>query len=442
MVHLIEANHNQEVIPEDQGSVTRIHAASSTTHLQPGQGAIGEIITTNDHSVQSALVIQQVAVEQTQVPANNNPLIPGMNNTLTKEQRDNMQREVIFNYLADGLKQLIVNQRVSGASGLRGSLSIPSSLIKIDLSGLGINSISISVNAPAQNNVMNAVTAPSIFQLNEASESSLSLLSLQDPVAAPYKSTTSISKVYYRKKLKNKTKALEKQITEMEPTPEHAGNAFPDFPEEFGATLPMQVPTLVQPVIIDTSALFAQQNEVYIPNGMEIVPWKPTGEALTLQVFAATIEHQSTVNKNQQASRQSSTSTFEQDFELEAQAPQPSLITCVYKRRPKPKSSTMSLPTIASIRSPATLVVDKMARRSTRLSANKGGFREIRVDKEPSKRRKTLPVVIDEATGQAGPIPLFILQGWGVKCGVAPGELTEDALLQAPTTNLVINEYT
>jgi hypothetical protein len=70
------------------------------------------------------------------------------------------------------------------------------------------------------------------------------LLSLQGPVVAPYKSTTSISKVYYRKKLKNKTKTLEKQITEMEPTPEHAGNAFPDFPEEFGAALPTDTPNV------------------------------------------------------------------------------------------------------------------------------------------------------------------------------------------------------
>lgn len=64
------------------------------------------------------------------------------------------------------------------------------------------------------------------------------MLSLQGPVAAPYSSTTSISKVYYRKKLKNKNKTLEKQTTEMEPTPEHSGNAFPDFPEDFGAALP------------------------------------------------------------------------------------------------------------------------------------------------------------------------------------------------------------
>jgi len=73
---------------------------------------------------------------------------------------------------------------------------------------------------------------------------------------------------------------------------------------------------------------------------------------------------------------------------------------------------------------------------SSRLSASKDGFREVRVDKEPSKKRRAIPVVIDEATSQAGPVPLSILQGWGVKCGVAPGELTEDALLQAPNPNV------
>ncbi|KAF0936196.1 hypothetical protein E2562_039484 [Oryza meyeriana var. granulata] len=50
------------------------------------------MVTANDHSVQSALVVQQVAVEQTQVPTNNNPFVPSMNNTLTEEQRDNMQQ--------------------------------------------------------------------------------------------------------------------------------------------------------------------------------------------------------------------------------------------------------------------------------------------------------------------------------------------------------------
>lgn len=40
----------------------------------------------------------------------------------------------------------------------------------------------------------------------------------------------------------------------------------------------------------------------------------------------------------------------------------------------------------------------------------------------------------------AGPIPIDILQGWGIKCGIAPEELSQEALMQVPSANLVINE--
>jgi len=42
--------------------------------------------------------------------------------------------------------------------------------------------------------------------------------------------------------------------------------------------------------------------------------------------------------------------------------------------------------------------------------------------------------------GQAGPIPIEILQSWGIDCGIAPVELSEEALMQAPNPNVVINE--
>jgi hypothetical protein len=40
--------------------------------------------------------------------------------------------------------------------------------------------------------------------------------------------------------------------------------------------------------------------------------------------------------------------------------------------------------------------------------------------------------MIDETTGETGPVPISILQGWGIDCGVDPSDLTEEALLQAP----------
>jgi hypothetical protein len=41
--------------------------------------------------------------------------------------------------------------------------------------------------------------------------------------------------------------------------------------------------------------------------------------------------------------------------------------------------------------------------------------------------------MIDETTREMGPVPIPILRGWGIDCGVDPSDLTEEALLQAPT---------
>lgn len=89
----------------------------------------------------------------------------------------------------------------------------------------------------------------------------------------------------------------------------------------------------------------------------------------------------------------------------------------------------------------ATPLVDSMVRRGTRMSRKKDGFKEVRLSGNPSKKRKTcLVLLIDEATGKAGPIPLQILQGWGIKCGIAPEEFSNEALMQAPSPNHAINE--
>jgi hypothetical protein len=245
----------------------------------------------------------------------------------------------------------------------------------------------------------------------------------------------------------------------------------------------MQAPTFFKQIVIDTSTLFANQEKVHIPNGMEIVPWKPTGVALALQLFAMSVEYQGTEDQDQQGYLQSSASTFDHGFELEAQASRPSPITRVYKRRPKAKNGNMGLqqrPTgyslgnfelqatqahpsppdsasqkakrghsrkTLSLPAPSnssTPLVESSVRRSTRLNSVKEGFhfRTVRLDGEPSKKRKKPAVVlIDEATGQAGPIPIEILQSWGIDCGIAPAELSEHALLQAPaSSSTVINE--
>lgn len=92
--------------------------------------------------------------------------------------------------------------------------------------------------------------------------------------------------------------------------------------------------------------------------------------------------------------------------------------------------NVMSLPTFIS--DPATPLVDRQARRSSRLSARKQGF--FQLDQEPSKRHQVTAVKIDEATKTKAPIPITTLQEWGIDCGVAPSELTADALMAAPTS--------
>jgi len=96
----------------------------------------------------------------------------------------------------------------------------------------------------------------------------------------------------------------------------------------------------------------------------------------------------------------------------------------------------MALPEATSNSDARTPLTQKVVRRSTRLSTSNDGFYSVRIDKEPSKRNKNWVVQIDQETGQAGPISMEILQDWGIKCGVDPGDLTEDALMQAPSPNV------
>ena len=65
------------------------------------------------------------------------------------------------------------------------------------------------------------------------------------------------------------------------------------------------------------------------------------------------------------------------------------------------------------------------------------GFCAIRLESEPAKKRKFSIVQIDEKTGEAGPVPLTLLQGRGISCGLAPSELTNDVLMQEPSASQV-----
>lgn len=100
----------------------------------------------------------------------------------------------------------------------------------------------------------------------------------------------------------------------------------------------------------------------------------------------------------------------------------------------------LSFPALSKNAAP---VVASSVRRSSRVSKGKDGFHTptVRLEEEPSKKRNKIgAVLIDEATGSIGPVPMEVLQDWGIKCGIAPEELSQEALMQAPPTNLVPND--
>jgi hypothetical protein len=206
-----------------------------------------------------------------------------------------------------------------------------------------------------------------------------------------------------------------------------------------------------EPIIIDREvlqpALLPVQDPA--PTGLEIVPWKPIPHVLALQLWPVIVESRRTAEAQSKsapvillgdiprAQQHSPEDSGPSVFEFQATQNQPSLVT---QKKRRSDESSMALPiTIGSF---ATPLVESSVRRSTRRGSIRDGFREVRVDKEPSKKRKGSIIMIDENTGSSGSVSIDILQGWGVRCGIPPAELSLDTLMQAPTPNPSPNEDT
>ena len=94
-------------------------------------------------------------------------------------------------------------------SRVMGSLAIKSSLVKIDLAALGITSLNIVVNIPDQNN-MDGPSFGSKLMLHEPLVAQPEPYLLVPPAIAMNK-PAQITKVYYRRRFKNKGGSYEKQ---------------------------------------------------------------------------------------------------------------------------------------------------------------------------------------------------------------------------------------
>ncbi|CAN6196796.1 unnamed protein product [Urochloa humidicola] len=133
---------------------------------------------------------------------------------------------------------------------------------------------------------------------------------------------------------------------------------------------------------------------------------------------------------------------------------------------PRPPKKVVSLPTLVSAENETVPLVTSTVRRSPRLNKSSDGYKHCQLVSTPRKKRKgkgsqsmtrnsqeeqvaehqaqdkgkspvkalkNLKITEDEVQG---PIPMETLKGWGVECGVSPGEITEDLLLHKATTTV------
>lgn len=194
---------------------------------------------------------------------------------------------------------------------------------------------------------------------------------------------------------------------------------------------------LSRPIVIDSSLMkHAPVDEAFSPNGLDLVPWKPVGAALALKVYATYLDKSPAMECS---SSQQPAVPVSPIFGFEAEQHDDSPPELAHSRPPKPVRNRMRLPSVASKRSPAKPVLDRTVRRSPRL--NTAGYSHAWLDREPTKKRKITTLCISDSEGQHGPILIATLQAWGVDCGVAPGELTEEALMQTPSDTRIQDDH-
>jgi len=200
---------------------------------------------------------------------------------------------------------------------------------------------------------------------------------------------------------------------------------------------------VLKPILIETpktSGKHAEENPI---TGLELVPWKPCYPALLLQLWpeivqaswcrTSSIAHQGCIL---QVTEQGSSGPEGAESHTAEQQPSPPP-PGGKKKLPRRPRKFVSLPsTLSSTSSP---LLESSVRRSSRLNKN-DGFCAVRLEREPAKKRKINIVRIDDHTGEAGPVPLAVLQSWGIDCGITPLELFDDTLMQTPPPHESINE--
>jgi hypothetical protein len=195
-----------------------------------------------------------------------------------------------------------------------------------------------------------------------------------------------------------------------------------------------------EPIIMETNVFQATITSAPPVNiCLEIVPWKPVRDVIALQLLPAFFESRREAIISEKSAPAapviilggpSDSSPLPSEFQMGQNQPSPSK-ALAHKRGKLPAKKRLALPIVVSATYSSTPLIQSSVRRSTRLG-NKEGYCSVKLAADPSKKRKTCAVMIDETTGETGPVPISILQGWGIDCGVDPSDLTEEALLQVP----------
>lgn len=111
-------------------------------------------------AVEKSNLVEQAIIQHNKDLRIGCPTLFTMNNSLITNQDEHVRRKAIFSLLAAGLIQILHGQITLPITGSLGSMLIPSSLIQIDLTSLGIDSLNISVNYNGQSTATTTAVSP------------------------------------------------------------------------------------------------------------------------------------------------------------------------------------------------------------------------------------------------------------------------------------------
>lgn len=202
------------------------------------------------------------------------------------------------------------------------------------------------------------------------------------------------------------------------------------------ARLPIPEPIVVARQLFE-EAVIPEQGEAIQRSGLEIVPWQPVGSVVALHILADFIEFRQRARTAQNHSTQSRVivlpgpSSSDPEFEFESSSSQPSSPRPLAASPPRPRGSTSNVIRRSTGSRSSTPLVETSVRRSPRIRGEKDGFMHVHLGKR--QRREVPTLSIPTPDGNPSPIPTSMLRSWGIDCGVAPGELSDEVLLQTPS---------